>query len=462
MKYHPLFHTIPIVTIMMACCVTMASAVEDKRPNIILFMADDFGYECLGVNGGEPYKTPVLDKLAAQGLRFTNCCAQPLCTPSRAKIMTGRYNFRNYIGFGELKKDEITFGHVMQQAGYETCVAGKWQLGRDRNLINHFGFDEYCLWWLEDKSDRYGDPKLIENGKERFDLKGQFGPDVVSDFLLDFMSRHQEKPFFCYYPMMLTHSPYVTTPDSVDPQNKDKHKNFADMVAYTDKIVGKITNHLDTLGLRDNTVILFVGDNGTGKGIVSKLNGKAYPGAKGSMFSDAGPHVPMVVNWPASRVRGQVLDDPIDFSDFLPTIAELGGAMLPQGVTLDGTSFAGRLRGDRDYQARDYAYICYNGKPRVRATVCARGRRYHLLGNGDMYDFLADPLFKHPIPSGQAEKERVKLQAVINRMELERREADAKLAKEGYQFGKETPTQQAIPENRGKKNKKKPVKEANG
>jgi len=286
-------------------------AAKSRRPNVILMMADDFGYECLSCNGGSPYKTPMLDRLAAEGIQFTNCCAQPLCTPSRVKIMTGRYNFRNYLTFGILKEDETTFGHVMKKAGYKTCIVGKWQLGRDRKLINHFGFDEYCLWWLENRGERYTDVEELMQ------------------------------------------------------------------------------------------------------------NGKVYPGAKGQMSSDAGPHVPFVAYWPAGRVKGAVLDDPIDFSDFLPTIAELGGAGLPKGVTIDGASFAPRLRGDRNYKPRDYSYICYYGRKRGNPTVCARGRRYHLLGDGNMYDFLEDPLFENPIPMGKAKAERAKLQAVIDRMEIE-------------------------------------------
>lgn len=418
------------------------NAASKSRPNIILIMADDFGYECLSVNGGAPYQTPVLDQLAAEGIRFTNCCAQPLCTPSRVKIMTGRYNFRNYINFGELKRDEITFGHVMQRAGYKTCIVGKWQLGRDRNLVGHFGFDEYCLWWLENKSDRYGDPKLIENGRERKNLKGRYGPDIVNDFMLDFISRHQDKPFFCYYPMILTHSPYVPTPDSADPQSRDKHQNFTDMVTYTDKIVGKIIDHLEKLGLRENTVFLFTGDNGTGRGMTSQLNGREYPGAKGSMRSDAGPHVPFVVNWPAGGVSGEVYDDPLDFSDFLPTLAELGAGALPDNVIIDGASFAGRLRGDESYRPREYAYLCYYGKSRGKATVCARGRRYHLLGDGNMYDFWVDPLFQSPIPLDEAQSERTVLQTVIDRMNLEIRRSDIELYEQGYKFksvGSRTP-----------------------
>ena len=411
-------------------------AAKSRRPNVILMMADDFGYECLSCNGGSPYKTPVLDRLAAEGIQFTNCCAQPLCTPSRVKIMTGRYNFRNYLTFGILKNDETTFGHVMNKAGYKTCIVGKWQLGRDRKLINHFGFDEYCLWWLENRGERYTNAdKLMQNGKVLPKKDGQYGPDVVSNFMLDFISRNKDEQFFCYYPMILTHSPFVTTPDSADPDCKDKHKNFEDMVAYTDKIVGKIVRHLKKLGLLENTVILFTGDNGTGRGIVSKLNGKVYPGAKGKMSSDAGPHVPFVAYWPAGGVKGAVLDDPIDFSDFLPTIAELGGAQLPQGVTIDGASFAGRLRGDRNYKPRDYSYICYYGgerRKRKNPTVCARGRRYHLIGDGNMYDFLEDPLFENPIPAGKAKAERAKLQAVIDRMEIERAKSDEVIAKGRY------------------------------
>ena len=99
-----------------------------RRPNVILIMADDMGYECLSSNGSLSYKTPVLDALAEEGIRFTNCYSQPLCTPSRVKIMTGKYNYRNYEKFGYLNPDELTFGTVMKNAGYKTCIAGKWQL----------------------------------------------------------------------------------------------------------------------------------------------------------------------------------------------------------------------------------------------------------------------------------------------------------------------------------------------
>ena len=145
-----------------------------KSPNIILIMSDDMGYECLSCNGSTSYSTPELDKLAAEGIRFTHCYSQPKCTPSRVKIMTGKYNYKNYIDFGYLDPGEQTFGNILRDAGYKTMVAGKWQLNGvntnepecgDLQRPDHFGFDEYCLWWLDEKGPRYVNPRIVQNGK---------------------------------------------------------------------------------------------------------------------------------------------------------------------------------------------------------------------------------------------------------------------------------------------------------
>ena len=264
--------------------VGMAADAAPDRPNIILIMADDLGYETVSANGGTPYKTPMLDGLAANGVRFTNCVAQPLCTPTRVKIMTGRYNFRNYATFGILDPRETTFGNVLRDAGYATCIVGKWQLGRDRELVDHFGFDEYCLWWLENKAPRYNNVgELIQNGELLPGNKGEYGPDVVSNFLLDFITRHKEEPFFCYYPMILTHAPFAPPPDGSPGLTEESPvlDRMAAMVAYADKIVGRIVSHLDTLGIRDNTVIVFTGDNGTDLKIRGgRLAGYNWPGGQ--------------------------------------------------------------------------------------------------------------------------------------------------------------------------------------
>jgi arylsulfatase A len=144
----------------------------DKRPNIILIMADDLGYECLSCNGGQSYKTPRLDQMAKTGMRFEHCYSQPLCTPSRVQIMTGRYNHRNYKSFGYLGPKEITFANLLKDARYTTCVAGKWQLNgvgqwpnwHDRDRATHFGFDEYCLWnYTKLNNDKQSSPKYCVN-----------------------------------------------------------------------------------------------------------------------------------------------------------------------------------------------------------------------------------------------------------------------------------------------------------
>ena len=128
---------------------TLAVAAEAAaKPNIVLIMADDMGYECVGANGSTFYKTPNLDRLAAGGMRFEHAYSQPICTPSRVQIMTGRYNARNYVKFGLLHPDEITFGNVLKEAQYVTSIAGKWQLKGGFEGPHRFGFDDYCLWQL--------------------------------------------------------------------------------------------------------------------------------------------------------------------------------------------------------------------------------------------------------------------------------------------------------------------------
>ena len=179
------------------------------RPNIILIMADDQGYETIAANGGTSYKTPNIDRLAANGMRFENAYAHPLCTPSRVALMTGQYNFRNYTSFGELRLNEKTFGNMLRDAGYKTAIVGKWQLSeRDFQAPFHFGFEEYLLWHFGmrvngvqtpgSQGSRYWDPVFYHNGKLLSETKGQFGPDVMADFVEDYIQKHQAEPFFLY------------------------------------------------------------------------------------------------------------------------------------------------------------------------------------------------------------------------------------------------------------------------
>jgi len=404
----------------------------ETKPNIIVMMADDFGFECLSCNGGGPYKTPNIDALAAGGVRFTNCHAQPLCTPSRVKIMTGRYNFRNYITFGLLDAKEKTFAAPLKKAGYTTCVVGKWQIGCDLKYPNRFGFDEYCLWWLMGKGNRYGRPSgFVANGKAMSLKADDYGPDVVCDFMLDFITRHKNSPFLCYYPMILTHSPYVPTPDS----KSGTKRNFVDMVHYTDKLVARIVAHLKKLGLFENTVILFTGDNGTGGTISSTLVGRAFKGGKGKMNLH-GTHVPLVASWPAGGAKGVTTSAPIDFTAFFPTLLDLAHATPPAGVKLDGASFAPILRNDKDHTPRNWAYVSYYGRERSNMPAqAAIDDRFWMTGEGRLYDFIRDSDLTSPIPTSDTSPPvaaaRKKLSGVLKQMAAE-------IAKENARFASRT------------------------
>ena len=277
------------------------NAAEGNRPNIVMIMADDLGFETIGANGGTSYRTPVLDKMASEGLRFPHCYSQPICTPSRVKLMTGIYNVRNYAEFGLLEKSQRTFGNLLRDAGYKTCIVGKWQLGKDKALPKHFGFDEHCLWQLFRRPSRFASPGLEVNGVPK-DYKPGYGPDVVTDYALNFIDENKEKPFLLYYPMILTHCPFEPTPDSADwdPKSpgsktyKGDAKYFGDMVSYMDNIVGRILDQLDKSGVRENTLVMFTGDNGTDTPVVSMMGDIKVAGAKGKM-TDGGNHVPLIV-----------------------------------------------------------------------------------------------------------------------------------------------------------------------
>ena len=388
--------------------------IIQEKPNIILIMADDMGYECLSTYGSTSYNTPVLDELASKGIKFDNCVSQPLCTPSRVKIMTGQYNYRNYDYFGHLNSKEYTFGNLMKEAGYATCIAGKWQLNglaykneisdwNDNTKPNKFGFDEYCLWQLTKtgkQGGRYADPLIEQNGKLLKRKKEDYGPDIFSNYILDFISRKKDEPFFIYYPMVLVHDPFVPTPDSKDwvDQNIRKLNDtsyYKDMVVYSDKIVGRIVHKLEELEIVNNTVIIFTGDNGTHPTIYSKTTNGIVRGAKGNTI-DHGTHVPLIISWPDKIKKGFTHKGLIEFSDFFPTFADI----VDKDVISDGYSFLPLLIGE-EYIDRETAFIHYDPKwsknvNRYRNQF-ARTLDYKLYQDGNMYNLNHDILEKTPL-----------------------------------------------------------------
>jgi arylsulfatase A len=417
------------------------------QPNVILILVDDMGYECIGANGGTSYQTPVIDKLAASGVRFEHCYVQPLCTPTRVQLMTGIYNVRNYLTFGDMDKKAVTFANLLKPAGYATCMTGKWQLGRDPELPKQFGFDENCLWQHLRRPERYKNAGLEINGVEHDYTNGEYGPDIVNNYALDFISRKKDAPFFLYYPMILTHDPYDATPDSPDYNDGMKTKkqerndpevqairqrHFAEMVAYADKLTGKLVAKLDELRLRENTLILIVGDNGTGKGTVSMMGDKKVVGDKGAM-NHRGMHVPLIVNWPAKAAAGKVSPDLVDSTDFLPTICEAAGVTLPADLKIDGHSFLPQVRGEVG-QPREWYYSWYAPYEVVEAEFAAT-HDFKLYRNGRFFDLRTDREEQQPLKAASLKDDAVTamklLQGALDHFKDARSAAIAKPLAEG-------------------------------
>lgn len=407
----------------------VASGKNQKSlPNIILIMADDLGYETLECNGGTSYHTPMLNKMAQEGMRFENAYATPLCTPTRVQLMTGKYNFRNYKRFGFLDPKEKTFAHMLKRAGYKTAIAGKWQLDGGIDAPGIFGFDEYCMWQLQqgDFWGRYKNPVIYSNGRKLDDTEGKYGPDVFSGFVLSAIENYhkQGQPFFIYYPMALVHDPFQPTPD--DPEFKEykiKGLNdttyFKSMMCYTDKIVGRILNKVTEMGIDDNTLIIFTGDNGTSRAVYSRMGDKIIRGDKGFTIK-AGTHVPLLVKWPGKIKPGSVNHNLIDFTDFFPTLADVAGRKLSDESSTDGKSFYRQLLG-KNVKAREWVFCDYNGTDKgFYARRYAQDKTWKLYSNGEFYNFITDPEEKNPIEGSSlcpaAFDVKKKLQRVLNEM----------------------------------------------
>ena len=394
-----------VMLLVMASCAGSAprSANSDAKPhavgkpNIIFILSDDVGLGNIACCGGDTFKTPNIDALAAGGTRFSRCYSTPLCGPSRAQILTGRYPFRtgmisNQTGPVMKPANEVMIPTVLKKAGYVTASVGKWnQLPLEPG---DWGFDEYLRFPGSGRYWREQTQFYTVNG-ERKDLPaGVYLPDVMHEFLVDFMTRHRDQPFYIHYPMSHIHAPIVRTPDSAG----GKSDFYADNIAYMDKLVGKLMSDLDRLKLREKTLVIFVGDNGTAQNWAARstVNGKAISGQKATML-EGGSRVPMIVNWPGTTPKGKVRDDLVDFSDFFVTFAELAGAKLPEKVKLDGQSIVPQIKGERG-NPREWVYVELNGKRYVRDD------RYKLTGGGELFDLKNAPFEEIPVSDNAARK----------------------------------------------------------
>jgi arylsulfatase A-like enzyme len=421
-------------------CWFTAAPAADSRPNIVFILLDNVGQEWFGCYGSEEACTPTIDRLAAAGVRVENCYTPPVCGPSRTVLLTGRYphstGFRLhhdaalYSGGGLDPKREIIFPRLLREAGYATGITGKWQINNlydEPDVLTQHGFDEHLVWpgsinaekvgaaQMERFRDivrresyeeavafnvhiesRYWDPVFLRNGK-RETLAGQFGPDISQAFAIDFLRRHREQPFFLYLPMVLTHGQNFSEAAVPTPLNRSAdrpHQNmFADMLRYADRLIGGIVAELETLKLRENTIVFVASDNGSDKRFVAKRSGREV---RGDLYAltEAGGNVVLLANSPKLIPGGRTL--PLaDFTDIYPTICELAGAPLSPKHKPEGRSLAAFLRGQTSTPPRDWILNEYH-----RSRV-VRDPRFKLYSDGRLLDANADPAEQHDLAASK-------------------------------------------------------------
>ncbi|QDU08762.1 sulfatase-like hydrolase/transferase [Gimesia aquarii] len=359
-----------------------AVSAELKQPNILFILVDDLGKEWMGCYAAEWVQTPAIDKLAATGMKFNNAWCMPQCTPTRVTLLTGQYPFRHgWTNHWDVPRwgagahfdptKNTTYANVLREAGYATCAAGKWQIDDFRvepHAMQEAGFDEWCMWTGYEahnppSANRYWNAYINIKGKGSKAYISQFGPDIFCDYLINFIGKHKNKPMLLYYPMVLTHGPLTTTPENKD--ETDKRRLFDPMVRYTDKLVGKLVAALDEAGIRENTIIIFTTDNGTG-GQSNKRMGHIVRGGKAKMSEQNGTAMPFIVNCPGTVPSGTETNALVDFTDILPTFAELGGGTLPAGRVVDGKSFAPLILGKAKDGPREWILSMGGGPAALR------------------------------------------------------------------------------------------------
>jgi arylsulfatase A-like enzyme len=350
------------VGVILAGSTPPSHAAQPRKPNIVFILADDLGYGDIGPYGQRQILTPNLDRLAAQGLKFTNAYAgAAVCAPSRSVLMTGLHTghtaVRANAGTIPIRDEDVTLAEVLRAAGYRTGGFGKWGLGdaESSGVPTKQGFDEFFGYLHQIHAHTYF-PEFLWNNERKHPLpgnanggRGAYSADLIADRSLDFIRANRDRPFFLYAAFTLPHGRFEV-PDAGPYSGRDwpdEEKKFASMVTRLDGHVGRIMALLDELKLDRDTVVFFASDNGgvSGEGHDVKRFGSNGPfrGEKGTLY-EGGIRVPMIVRWPGRVAAKTTSDVPWGFWDVLPTMADLAGARAPGG--LDGVSMAPVIRGD--------------------------------------------------------------------------------------------------------------------
>ena len=364
------------------------------RLNIIFILADDLGIDWLSCYGAA-HSTPNVDRLAASGVRFETAWTSPICSPTRVMMLTGQYPGRTgwtehydvprWGGAGLIPKKFPTWPQLLHGAGYATAIAGKWQINDLRSppdILRAHGFDRHCVWPGVEQgnpptSRRYWDAYLQTDGKRKTHT-GEYGPDLVQRFALEFIRENRTRPFLLYYPMIAVHAPNEPTPLNRANPPKGEAALYAGNVTYMDRQVGELLDELDRLGLAENTAVIFAGDNGSSTG--GTRNAQPVQSGKGRTI-ERGVHVPLIVRLPGV-VGGTATTALADFSDIFPTMLDLAG--LPP-VPGDGRSWVPLLRGAPGCVPREWIYAQRD------TSRTARDQRFKLDTAGGFFEIVLDP-----------------------------------------------------------------------
>jgi len=373
-------------SLMVAC-----KRARARKPNIVLIMSDDQGWPDIRSHGNSMLDTPAMDRLAASGSRFDRFFVSPVCAPTRASVLTGRYPLRTGTtgvtrGRETMRSDEITIAQVFKAAGYATGCFGKWHNGAHYPYHpNGKGFDEF-LGFCSGHWNNYFDTQLEQNG-EPVRTQGYI-TDVLTDAAMTFIEKNRNRPFFCYLPYNAPHSPFQVPQKYFDKYKSrganDVLASVYGMIENLDDNLGRLLHKLGELKLTDDTIVIFLGDNGSG---TERFNA-GMRGRKGSVH-EGGVRVPCFISWPGHIEAGSTVDRIAAHIDLLPTLAELAGIQKFQTLPLDGASLVPLLQGGSEKWPDRMIFTGFRNRGSVRT------QRYRLVIEGvetvELFDMAADP-----------------------------------------------------------------------
>ena len=354
-------NTSKVAAITLAMIAVVGVSAASEKPNVVLILADDLGYGDVGCYGAPDVKTPVMDKLAKDGVRCTDgYAAFPVCSPSRAALLTGRYparfgpTYEDYYGGGSPELDPVehpTIGQMMKDVGYRTACFGKWNVSNlNRRRANDFGFDSWVGLHLNHdfythKLERTGEHDLYKDGKP-FDREGVWSDTIFADEAIRFIKAESDKPFFIYLPFQAPHSPFQDPNVPLDPPGKKERKTLIKMIERLDLEIGRVLTALDDQKLAEKTLVILTSDNGGAQGIARNL---PLSGAK-QMLQEGGIRVPLILRWPGVLPKGKVFSVPITAIDLTATVAAAGNAKPRSDTPFDGVDLLPALTGKAELE----------------------------------------------------------------------------------------------------------------